>query len=296
MQPMYNESPFSLRHYLDGYEGSFRCKMAHQPEFADPCSADMTEAEIAACVDVWLSVHHWETFPEVALKNRAKRPDLIARKSQWVHVIECKKAFGLPVMEQAFSWLSSHHNPKAGLPHLISIAVKRNATSRRSDFGVELVKKNGIGLIEVEKRAGRKLGSGDDLEFTPPTYALMVIVEPRIIPGSRRLGRVLSEQLNADTRIATAGTPGNTGMYMTDWKRTMLRVEQYLHNGEPRSSSELVTYLNSTGGHHWCNKSSAISGINASLTRLGYVRCGHAPGQTHLWGWKEGQTKKIIKG
>lgn len=91
MRKTYQETPFSLRRYIDGYEGHFVCKMASQPEFADPCSSDMTEAEIAACVDLWLKTYGWETYPEVALKHRSKRPDLIANKSHWVHVIECKK-------------------------------------------------------------------------------------------------------------------------------------------------------------------------------------------------------------
>lgn len=285
---------YSLRHRLDGYEGSFICRLEARPEFADPFSADMTEAEIAACVDQWLNTYHWETYPEVALKNRSKRPDIIACKSVWVHVIECKKSFGLPVMEQAFSWLSSHHNPKAGLPHMISIAVKCSG-GRRSDFGLELIKKSGIGLIEIEKRAGYKLGPPGEEDIREPSYSLRIICEARLIPGSRHLGRVLRNQLNADTRMAVAGTPGNTGQYMTEWKRTMLRVEELMRKGGVYTTSEIVSYLDGTGGHHWCNKSSALSGINASLTRLHYGKDEYAYGNSHRWKWVDGETKSIIK-
>ncbi|EOZ8612122.1 MULTISPECIES: hypothetical protein [Klebsiella pneumoniae complex] len=295
MRKTYQETPFSLRRYIDGYEGHFVCKMASQPEFADPCSSDMTEAEIAACVDLWLKTYGWETYPEVALKHRSKRPDLIANKSHWVHVIECKKAFGLPVMEQAFDWLSSRHNPKAGLPHMISIAVKCSNGGRRSEFGMELIKKAGIGLIEVEKRAGFVLGPPDQQEMREPSYSLRVMCEARLIPGSRRLGRVLREQLNTDTRMAVAGTPGATGRYMTDWKRTMLRVEEFMRKGDSHTTSEVVSYLNENGGHHWCNKSSAMTGINMSLQRLRYGKEEYAHGNAHRWKWVEGKTKSIIQ-
>lgn len=295
MRKTYNDTPFSLRHYLDGYEGSFVCHMDYQSEFADPYSTDMTEAEIAACVDLWLKAHGWETYPEVALKNRSKRSDLIANKLHWVHVIECKKAFGLPVMEQAFDWLSSHHNPKAGLPHMISIAVKCSNAGRRSEFGLGLIKKAGIGLIEVEKRAGYKLGPADQQEVRKPSYSLRVLCEARLIPGSRRLGRVLREQLNSDTRMAVAGTPGDTGQYMTDWKRTMLRVENFMRKGNPHTTSEVVSYLIQNGGHHWCNKSSAMTGINMSLTRLRYGKKEYAHGNSHQWMWVEGETKSVMK-
>lgn len=288
------ETPFSLRRCLDGYEGTFVCRMGFQPEFADPCSTDMTEAEIAACVDLWLKTFGWETYPEVALKHRSKRSDLIANKSQWVHVIECKKSFGLPVIEQAFDWLSDHHNPKAGLPHMISIAVKYSNSIRRSEFGLGLIKKAGIGLIEVQKRAGVKLGPVGQEEMRDPSYSLYVLCEARIIPGSRRLGRVLREQLNVDTRIAVAGTRGDTGRYMTEWKRTMLRVENFMRLGNPHTTSEIFSHLNQDGGHHWCNRSSAISGINTSLERLKYVKEAYAHGNAHKWKWKEGETRSVL--
>lgn len=113
---------------------------------------------------------------------------------------------------------------------------------------MELIKKAGIGLIEVEKRAGFVLGPPDQQEMREPSYSLRVMCEARLIPGSRRLGRVLREQLNTDTRMAVAGTPGATGRYMTDWKRTMLRVEDFMRKGDSHTTSEVVSYLNENGG------------------------------------------------
>ncbi|EOC0011626.1 hypothetical protein ACI0X9_003311 [Cronobacter turicensis] len=288
------ESTFSLRRTLDGYEGLFHCQIEHNTDHANPFSQDMTEAEIAACVEKWLAAHSWESYPEVVLRNRAKRPDLIATKGPWVHVIECKKALGLPVIEQAMSRLNSNHNPKAGLPHLISVAIRRHTFARRSDFAIELLKRFGIGLIEVAKHPGRKICyQGVEEVIQSCGYTVYVTLEGAIIPGSRHLGKTLRAQLNPDTRIAVAGKPGNTGQYMTEWKRTMLRVESLIRQGGAYTTSEIVTHLFNTGGYHWCNKSSAISGINASLTRLQYAKEEYAHGNSHRWRWVDGKTKPV---
>ncbi|MEX9938567.1 hypothetical protein AB7W72_24220, partial [Providencia rettgeri] len=57
----------------DGVECSFTTYLPHQSEFASPDSNDMTEAEIAACVEAWLKWLHWEVYPEVHLKHHGKR-------------------------------------------------------------------------------------------------------------------------------------------------------------------------------------------------------------------------------
>lgn len=288
------KTPFSVRQFLDGYEGRFSCTLEHRPEYADPYSSDMSEAEIAACVQEWLAVYGWESYPEVALKHHAKRPDLIAIKGQWVHVIECKKALGLPVMEQAFSWFYSQHCEKAGLPHLITIAVRRNRSYRRSDFATELLKSKRVGLIEVDKTPARNLGHGDFAQNIPPSYELSVALDSGIVPGSRLLGSVLKEQVKPDTRIAVPGVPGGGGQYMTDWKRTMLKIEELMLDGETRSTSEIVAWLLHNGGFHWCSKSSAMSGVNSSLIRQKYGKKAYAHGNSHLWFWESGVTKPII--
>lgn len=287
---------FSLRRYLDGYEGPYHCELDPKDLIYDPFSVEMAETEIAACVALWLKSHNWETYPEVVLRNRSKRPDLIAAKGQWVHVIECKKSLGLPVAEQAMSWLSSHHNPAAGLPHLISVAVQWKSSVRRSGFLLELLQRSGIGLIEVEKRPALRAAYTEESEIIRPCrYYVFVRNEPGIIPGSRHLGKVLHAQLNIDTRIALAGSPGGSGQYMTEWKRTMLRVEELMKSGKLKSTSEIISHLYQTGGYHWCNKGSAFNGINTSLTRLKYQRSEPIKGNIILWKWVEGITKSVIK-
>lgn len=284
--------PLPKRYQMDGYEGRFSCELGERPEFAAPSSADMTEAEIAACVDQWLTYYQWEVYPEVQLKNHAKRPDLVAIKSNFVHVIECKKSLGLPVMEQAFSWFSEWHSDKAGMPHMITIAVRRNNSYRRSDFACGLLKSKGIGLIEVYKTPQRKLGFD---EFIGPSYELTVVLDAKIVPGSRTLGKVLREQVKPDTRIAVPGTPGGKTQFMTDWKRTMLKIEALMRDGQERTTSEIVNWLLHNGGYHWCSKSSAMSGVNSSMPRQKYLQKPYANGNAHRWVWVEGETKPVIR-
>lgn len=96
-------------------------------------------------------------------------------------------------------------------------------------------------------------------------------------------------------KVATAGTTGN-GDYMTDWKRTMLRVEALMQDGKQRTTSEIVSFLDATGGHHWCSRASALSGVNASLTRLRYVQTPYAHGMQHAWSWDSVLCKSVLKG
>lgn len=278
----------------DGVEGNFITRLPHQVEFAAPESEDMTEAEIAACVEAWLKWLHWDVYPEVQLKNHSKRPDFVATKGPLVQVVECKKALGLPVLEQAMSWFYSYHNEHAGVPHLINVACKKS--SARRDFPLMLMRQWGVGLIEVTKTASRYIGNGDTRErHYGAHYSLSVLIEPRFVPGSRRLGKVLREQLNPDMRVAVAGTTG-TGQFMTDWKRTMTRVETLMADGEYRTVSQIVDWLNLNGGYHWASRSSAVSGINASLVRQAYVTQPYGTdGRYHRWRYVLGVTKTVLK-
>lgn len=278
----------------DGVEGSFTTYLPHQPEFASPDSNDMTEAEIAACVEAWLKWLHWEVYPEVHLKHHSKRPDFVATKGALVQVIECKKAIGLPVLEQAMSWFYPYRSHKLGLPHLIYVACKKS--SARRDFPLLLMRQWGIGLLEVEKSPSRKLRyDGVTEKVSEAHYSLRVQLEPRLIPGSRHQGKVLRAQLHADMRIAVAGTTG-TGQFMTDWKRTMIRIETLMGDGKQRHVAEIVDWLNVNGGYHWASRSSAISGINTSLTRQGYECEAYGfEGRGHRWKYVEGVTKKVLK-
>nr|WP_283027252.1 hypothetical protein [Providencia rettgeri] len=254
----------------------------------------MTEAEIAACVEAWMKWLHWEVYPEVHLKHHGKRPDFVATKGPLVQVIECKKAIGLPVLEQAMAWFYPYRSDKVGLPHLIYVACKKS--SGRRDFPLLLMRQWGIGLLEVEKSPSRKLHyDGITEKVSEAHYSLRVQLEPRMVPGSRHQGKILRAQLHDDMRIAVAGTTG-TGQFMTDWKRTMIRIETLMEDGKQRHVAEIVDWLNVNGGYHWASRSSAVSGINTSLMRQGYECEAYGfEGRGHRWKFVEGVTQKVLK-
>lgn len=278
--------------YQDGFTGDFFVELVYDADiYFPPDSSDMTEAEIAACVTQWLNLFNWNVYPEVVLKGRARRPDIVSVKGPWVQVVETKKALGLPLLEQVTSWQTHRQPDRCGIPHLIYAAVKRTG-GRRSDFAVSLLKQYGIGLIEVSKITG---GHFNSKPTASSNYRLRIEHEPTLQPGSRRLGHIIREQLREDMKVATAGTTGN-GDYMTDWKRTMLRVEALMQDGKQRTTSEIVSFLDATGGHHWCSRASALSGVNASLTRLRYVQTPYAHGMQHAWSWDSVLCKSVLKG
>ena len=278
----------------DGFRNNYIATVPFQPGFAADDTSDMAEAEIAACVDNWLKFHRWNTFPEVQLKHRSKRPDLVAVKGAFVQVIECKKALGLPVLEQAMSWFFPYHNPKSGLPHHIIIACRKS--NGRKDFPLMLMKQYGLGFIEIEKRPAIYIGEGKTREqVSSHFYSLRVVLEPTLVPGSRKTSRLLQTQLNSDMCFAVPGTTG-TGQFMTDWKRTVLKIESLMKDGQRRTVQEIVEWLTVNGGYHWSNRSSAESGINAALQRQAYGKEPYGFQDCHnRWFWDEEKTKSVIR-
>ena len=280
---------------LDGFERPYRCVLDSNPTYGDEFSPQMTEAEIAAVVSKWLEFYSWDVYPEVVLKGHSKRPDLIASKNHLVNVIETKKALGLPVLEQALSWFTSQFHDRTGLPHFIMIATAASR-GRPSDLMNHLLAHYGIGWITVEKTPAVMVGRGEYQEKRHGAeYSLRVRKEGKLVPGSRTLGKVLRKQLNPDTRIATPGTTGS-GCYMTEWKRTMLRIEQLMSDGESRTIAEIIQWLTTNGGYHWGTRSSALTGINTSLTRQKYKQIPYGfEGRSHKWMWDKDVTKSVIK-
>lgn len=64
----------------------------------------MKETDLAATVIDWLSELGWDTFPEVQLRNRGPRADIVAIKNDMTWVIETKLSMNLHLMEQAIRW------------------------------------------------------------------------------------------------------------------------------------------------------------------------------------------------
>ncbi len=70
---------------------------------------DKSEESLGKIMVEYLTSLHWEVFQEVETRQQGSRADIVARRGPIVGVIECKRSFGLPVLEQAYEWREHAH-------------------------------------------------------------------------------------------------------------------------------------------------------------------------------------------
>jgi hypothetical protein len=189
--------------------------------------SDNPEQKLAAHVVAWLQDSQWTVYQEVACAGRVA--DLVAVQGPLLWVIECKKAFTLALLEQAWEW--RHFAP------LISVAVP--ATLRRAPgraFAEHVLQDLGIGTIAVS-------GSGSVREQTPARLN-------RQLP--RRSQALLRDALHEQQKTFAAA--GGRGGYWTPFKETCDNVRRRLQaSGGSMPFKTLIESVNT----HYRSKSTA---------------------------------------
>jgi Holliday junction resolvase len=147
-----------------------------------PSKWPATEVELARPVVAWLESQGWDVYQEVQT-DLGPIADIVATQGPLVWVVECKKALGLPVLEQAEHWLHYAHFVTAAYPY---VPNRRNRLARR------VAEWLGIGLLEVRHSELWRLGV--DLQFTferpePPRFTrdpkLKDLLTKHLLPGQR---------------------------------------------------------------------------------------------------------------
>lgn len=205
-----------------------------------------SEAELGTAVLGWLSQQGWDVFPEVTSGGGDVRADLVAVCGPLLWVVECKMAFGLPVLAQADRW--------RGRAHYVSIAVPGMPKGDAAGFGREVARERGIGVIVAHPPRW----DGDRSEWRVQAPAL-----------NRRasVGR-LRGLLHVGQKAFTAGA--QSGFY-TPYQGTCQALRELLDSRpEGMPVKEAIDALK--GQHHYSSDSTA----RASLSK--WVRWGHVPG------------------
>lgn len=172
-----------------------------------------TEADLALPVVEWLESQGWEVYQEVRT-NYGPIADLVAVQGQLIWVLECKKAFGLAVLEQAEHWLQYAHYVSAVYPY--------SGTSRSGRLPRRVARWLGIGTLEV-RRLGDFGGVIPDFYFEQEAPTLR-----RRPPCLELLRRELNE---AQRTYAPAGNAAS--QYWSPFRATCDAVSAYvkLHPG-----------------------------------------------------------------
>jgi len=254
----------------------------------------MTEVEVAKIAEMFFAQRGWELFPEVVIKGFNGRPDLVGKKHQLCAVIECKKTLSYPVIEQLTRWRHDHNyrveknyttKSVSAFPHLL-IAFTGGNNKPLAALKKEILRQHRIGVYEIKRMPhddrykfdkDEKLGvfydHGIDIAYCQwegYRYDVREVVPPKIQEGSRRTAHLIMDQLNNDMKVATAGSSGKEGAYMTPFRRTMNAVEKILARGGSYHIVDIMNTLHEDfGGHHYSSDSAARSSIPKFIIELG---------------------------
>lgn len=178
---------------------------------------------------------------------------------------------------------------KYGIPSLLIAFTGEGGSFRMADLKEAILRDYRIGYFVVKKEpddfewvrermARRGVKEGEfytlcdtiyECYMNGFRYTVTERLAPKIQPGSRSTAHKIMEQLNDDMMIGNAGAVGGQGNYMTNFKRTMVKVRDVLAKGGEFHITEIISIVNKDmGGHHYCSDSSATSSLTGLIEKL----------------------------
>jgi hypothetical protein len=161
----------------------------------------MKETDLFPPLKAWLEERGYEVYTEVQSTQTGGRADIVAVNGPVVSVVEMKVTLSLELIGQAVRWRPFANH--------IYIAVPSSKQRRRSEYALHLLRREGIGLLEVmEHSYGTPVQN-----FTKPVF-------------NRRINDHIRKSLVEQHKELPGGHAG--GGYVTPYKLTIDRVKEYL--------------------------------------------------------------------
>jgi hypothetical protein len=157
----------------------------------------MKETDLFPPLKEWLENAGYEVFAEVQSIHTGGRADIVATQSPVVSIVEMKVTLSLDLIGQAVRW-----KPYA---NFIYVAVPRSKNGRYGDYACQLLRSEGIGLLEVK---GNYVYDTIRAKF------------------NRRINDHIRQSLVEQHKDLPGGHAG--GGYVTPYKLTIDRVKEYL--------------------------------------------------------------------
>lgn len=199
--------------------------------------SDRSEAQMAEIVVRWLQDDGWEVYQEVSVGYSCSRADIVGIKNGLSWVIECKKNYGLGLLEQALAWVGAVNFVSAACP------LPRRCRGYVAHICHEV---KGVGLIDVGHNS------------------CVTLYKPKLM-------RLRSKHFRGDIRhalvpeqkeMAAAGSAN--GGYWTPFKHSVREITDYVRKHPGASIKEVV---DAVGALHWSNPQSAKGCIAKYLRR-----------------------------
>jgi hypothetical protein len=170
----------------------------------------------------WLSGEGWECFPEVQLKSRGPRADLLATKSPLLWAIEIKLTLNMTVIEQALRWkqLGALYTSIAVLAPIRKYHHKFNFYT---EFVDRVLKNEGLGLFLINRK----------------DMSIQEAIPPKLFRYNFSKSKFLMEQLDERMKNYIPGSSSQEG-YSSPFKRTIENAINFIAARNKCSIEELI--------------------------------------------------------
>ena len=191
----------------------------------------MKETDLFPPLKTWLESAGYEVFAEVQSGQGGTRADIVAIQKPIITIVEMKVTLSLDLIGQAVRWKR--------LANYVFVAVPRSHKRSTSDYACQLLRQEGIGLLEVD-------GPNVYKKFAPKF--------------NRRISNQMRDTLVEQHTDLPGGHAG--GGYVTPYKLTIDRVKKYLENesrwsdnGGWTSMAQILKYCET----HYCSPKASLA-------------------------------------
>ncbi len=193
----------------------------------------MTEQDLANHIIKWLEEKSWTIYQEVCSGALNPIADIVAVKNGLTWIIECKKSYGIAVLDQACFWLGRFS------ANYISVAVLR-AKRKKSSAAWFFHRNLGIGLMNTDANG-----------YVTVNY------EPKLIRTKKNAGWNIKNMLREEHKhYAEAG--GKGGGYFTPFRKTSRDIVEHVKKNPGTTIKEMI---DDVGKCHWVSDQTAKSCI-----------------------------------
>ena len=238
----------------------------------------MRETDLAARVVAWLRDRGLTVYQEVKVAYGDCVADLVVDVNGRAWVIEVKRSLGLTVIRQAANWTRRVPRVSVAVPETAPQPDGLRGPSADRRFAYQLCKDRGIGIIEVPAPTASDLShlshlSADDAAAITHhcyEYPIKEPVEPRFRRLPKHVHNALDDCTEAHQHFCPAGSA--RGGYITEYRSTMDRIEQFLCKHGPATARQIVGDVQ----HHWANDTTARSCVLKNIQTVeepkGWIR------------------------
>ncbi|HXH55224.1 MAG TPA: hypothetical protein VNK03_05735 [Gammaproteobacteria bacterium] len=212
----------------------------------------------------WISEEGWECFPEVQLRTRGPRADLIATKNQLLWAVEIKLSLNMTVIEQALRW-----KQLGALYTSVAVLAPMRKYHNKFNFYTEFVdrvfRNEGLGLFLINRK----------------DMSVQEAITPRLFRYNFSKSKFLMEQLDERMKSYAAGSSSKEG-YSSPFRRTIENAINFIAISKKCSIEELTNNIKT----HFRIRTKAKKFLVKHLTKNPNIIC-HNSGYNTVYEYKE---------